>query len=146
MTQANLSLIKINSSSVERPRAGGCSGTVLAVPRATHGAMTGWRKKLGKDSRQGLVIIDEVGHAEEFLHCLHHFGGFCSEQLAIQHQDLQGARQSGEVSLAPSPALLRQEDYHTFDHLGTKSATSLHKGHLLNTSVPWCSLALDAGK
>lgn len=56
----------------------------------------------GKDSRQGLVIIDEVGHAEEFLDRVHHFGGFCSEQLAIQHQDLQGARHRGEVSLAPA--------------------------------------------
>lgn len=73
----------------------------------------GGGRSWGKDSRQGLVIIDEVGHAEEFLDRLHHFGGFCSEQLAIQHQDLQGARQSGEVSLAPSPALLRQEDTFT---------------------------------
>lgn len=59
------------------------------------------------------MIIDEVGHTEEFLDCLHHFGGFRSEQLAIQHQDLQGAREGGEVSLAPSPALLRQEDTFT---------------------------------
>lgn len=56
-----------------------------------------------KDSRQGLVIIDEVGHAKEFLDCLHHFGRFCSEQLAVQNQDLQGARQGDAVSPAPSP-------------------------------------------
>lgn len=68
------------------------------------------RRSSGKDSRQGLVIIDEVGHSEEFLHCLHHFGGFCSEQLAIQDQDLQGARQGGEVSLAASPALLGHDN------------------------------------
>lgn len=59
------------------------------------------------------MIIDEVGHAEEFLDRLHHFGGFGSEQLSIQHQDLQGARQIGEVSLAPSPAPLRQENTFT---------------------------------
>lgn len=70
----------------------------------------GGRRSLGKDSRQRLVIIDEVGHAEEFLDRLHHFGGFRSEQLAIQDQDLQGARPGGEVPLAPSPALLGHKD------------------------------------
>lgn len=92
------------------PGAGGCLGTVLGVPRGNplhwEQQQVGGRRSSGKDSRQGLVIIDEVGHAEKFLDRLHHFGRFRSEQLAIQDQDLQGARQGGEVPLAPSPALL----------------------------------------
>lgn len=66
----------------------------------------GGRRSSGKDSRQGLVVIDEVGHTEEFLDCLHHSGRLRSEQFAVQDQDLQGARQGGEVLLAPSPTLL----------------------------------------
>lgn len=89
------------------------------------------------------MIIDEVGHAEEFLDRLHHFGRFCSEQLAIQHQDLQGARQGGEVSVTPSPALLRQES--TFTTPSVILEPNLPPAcpwALLNTNVPWCSLTL----
>lgn len=52
----------------------------------------------GRDLRQGFVVIDEVGHPEEFLDCFHHFGRFCSEQLAVQDKNLRGRRQGCEVS------------------------------------------------
>lgn len=87
---------------------------MLGVPRGNplhqEQRQLGGRRSSGKDSRQGLVVIDEVGHAKEFLDRLHHFGRFRSEQLAIQDQDLQGARQGNKVLLAPSPALLGRND------------------------------------
>lgn len=93
------------------------------------------------------MIIDEVGHAEEFLDRLHHFGGFSSEQLAIQHQDLQGARQSGEVSLAPSPTLLRQQNTFTTPLvISEPNLPSACTRTPANTNMPWCSLTLDVGK
>lgn len=36
------------------------------------------------------MIINDVGHTQELLDRLHHFGWLCAEQLAIQNQDLQG--------------------------------------------------------
>lgn len=41
-----------------------------------------------RHSRQGFVVVDGVGHPKEFLHCVHHFGRFCSQQFAIQDQNL----------------------------------------------------------
>lgn len=61
----------------------------------------------GRDLRQGFVVIDEVGHPEEFLDCFHHFGRFCSEQLAVQDKNLRGRRQGCEVFTSRwLPALL----------------------------------------
>lgn len=65
------------------------------------------RESSGWDLRQGFVVIDEVGHPEEFLDCFHHFGRFCSEQLAVQDKNLRGRRQGCEVSTSRwLPALL----------------------------------------
>lgn len=39
--------------------------------------------------RQGFVVVNGAGHPEEFLHRVHHFGRFCSQQFAIQDKDLE---------------------------------------------------------
>ena len=147
----NPGLIKASRSSAVSPRAGGCPGTELRVPRDNlqhqDQQQVGGRRSSGKDSRQSLVIIDEVGHTEEFLDRLHHFGGFRSEQLAVQDQDLQGARPGSEVPLAPSSALLGAAMPSL--HLSPSWSQTCHQpaqGPLLNADVPQCSLTLAAGK
>lgn len=42
-----------------------------------------------RHSRQGFVVVNSVGHPKELLHCVHHFGRFCSQQFAIQDQNLE---------------------------------------------------------
>lgn len=46
--------------------------------------------------RQGFVVVNGAGHPEEFLHRVHHFGRFCSQQFAIQDQDLE-TRKGGKA-------------------------------------------------
>lgn len=43
--------------------------------------------------RQGFMVVDSAGHPKEFLHCVHDFGRFCSQQFAIQDQDLETERE-----------------------------------------------------
>lgn len=64
--------------------------------------------------RQGFVVVNGAGHPEEFLHRVHHFGRFCSQQFAIQDQDLRqgkGKRLSGLafIPVANCPCPLQQE-------------------------------------
>lgn len=53
-----------------------------------------------RHSRQGFVVVNGVGHPKEFLHCVHHFGRFCSQQFAIQDQNLEERkREKGDLNL-----------------------------------------------
>lgn len=50
--------------------------------------------------RQGFMVVNRAGHPEEFLHCVHHFGRFCSQQFAIQDQDLETKKGKGAIGFA----------------------------------------------